>query len=311
MKKDLLSIRDLTKAEINNLIKLTSEVKKKQNQKVPYTPLKGKTMAMIFHKVSTRTRVSFQVGLFQLGGLALDLSTNNLQLSKGETLADTAKVLSRYVDAILIRTYKHSFIEEIAAYASVPVINGLTDLLHPIQILSDLFTIKEKKGTLDDIKVAYIGDGNNIANSWLNACALMGFYLTISSPKGFEPNISILEQATLDAEESGGKISFTYDPKEAVVDADILYTDVWASLGQENERENRKRFFSGYQINKEFLALANKNALVMHCLPVHRGEEIAADVLESRQSIVYDQAENRLHLQKAVMIKLILNDEKK
>ena len=308
MTRDLLSIRDMTKDEINDLIEDTAEVKKKQYKKIPYTPLSGKTMAMIFHKVSTRTRVSFQVGLFQLGGLALDLSINNLQISKGETLADTAKVLSKYVDAILIRTYKHSFIEEISAYSSVPVINGLTDLLHPIQILSDLFTIKEKKGTIENIKVAYIGDGNNIANSWLNACAVMGFDLKISSPKGFEPNMSILEEATVDASENGGKISFSYDPKQAAVGADILYTDVWTSLGQESERENRKKYFLNYQINREFLTLAKKNALVMHCLPVHRGEEIATDVLEGEQSIVYDQAENRLHLQKAIMIKLILGD---
>jgi len=201
MKKDLLSVRDLSNSEIDSIYKEAAKIKKNRKSGISYTPLQGKTMAMIFHKVSTRTRVSFQSGLFQMGGLAIDLSVNNLQISRGETLADTARTLSRYVDALLIRTYKHGLLEEIAAYATIPVINGLTDQFHPIQILSDLFTIKEKKGKLNDIKVAYIGDGNNIANSWLNMSAVMGFNLAVSCPKGFEPNTSILEQTTLDVAE--------------------------------------------------------------------------------------------------------------
>ncbi|MGA1868793.1 MAG: ornithine carbamoyltransferase [bacterium] len=308
MKRDLLSIRDLSDSEINKLYKEATKIKRNKTKGISYTPLQGKTMAMIFHKVSTRTRVSFQAGLFQLGGLAIDLPVNNLQMSRGESLADTARTLSRYVDAILVRTYKHSLLEEIAAYATIPVINGLTDQFHPVQILSDLFTIKEKKGSIDGIKVVYIGDGNNIANSWLNMSAVMGFNLAISCPKGFEPNTAILEHATIDVAQKGGRITFLYDPREAVQDADIIYTDLWVSIGQEKEKENKKDHFRDYQINRDIVALAKRNTLIMHCLPAHRGEEITAEVLDGDQSIVFDQAENRLYVQNAIMKMLILGE---
>ncbi|MGA1824762.1 MAG: ornithine carbamoyltransferase [bacterium] len=308
MKRDLLSVSDLSSSEIDSIYKEAAKIKERRKNDISYTPLQGKTMAMIFHKVSTRTRVSFQSGLFQMGGLAIDLVANNLQMSRGETLADTARTLSRYVDALLIRTYKHDLLEEIATYATIPVINGLTDQFHPIQILSDLFTIREKKGTLDDLKVAYIGDGNNIAHSWLNMCAVKGFNLTVSCPKGFEPNTSILEQTTLDVAEKGGKIIFLYDPREAVENADIIYTDVWVSIGQEKEKGSKKEYFKEYQVNRELLALAKRNALVMHCLPAHRGEEITAEVLDGDQSIVFEQAENRLYVQNAIMKMLILGE---
>jgi ornithine carbamoyltransferase len=253
---------------------------------------------MIFDKSSTRTRVSFEVGIYQLGGLALFLSSRDTQLGRGEPVSDTAQVMSRYLDGIMIRTYSQQMVEDFAAFADIPVINGLTDLLHPCQILSDLFTLMEKQGTFQGKKIAYIGDGNNIANSWINAAARLPFHLALACPEGYDPDESILARGIREAQEG---IVLHRDPAEAARNADVLYTDVWASMGQEEEQEERVKAFQSYQISSDLLSLAGKDAVVMHCLPAHRGEEIAEEVIDGPQSIVIDQAENRLHVQKAIM----------
>jgi ornithine carbamoyltransferase len=257
---------------------------------------------MIFDKSSTRTRISFEVGMYQLGGIALFLNSRDTQIGRGEIIADSAQMMSRYLNGIMIRTYAQSSVEEFARCATIPVINGLTDLLHPCQILSDLFTIREKKGSYQGLKVAYIGDGNNIANTWIEAAARLPFQLAVACPEGYDPDNHIMDRGM---KESSEGIALYRDPLEAARNADILYTDVWASMGQESEQEERKKVFKNFQINKKVLKQAKKDAIVMHCLPAHRGEEITADVIDGPHSVVIDQAENRLHVQKAILEILI------
>jgi ornithine carbamoyltransferase len=303
MKKDFISIYDLTQAEIEAILQKAGEIKEMLREGTAYRPLTGKTLAMIFEKPSTRTRVSFETGMFQLGGHALSLNPQETQLGRGEPIADTARVLSRYVDGIMIRTFAHTRVEEMARVASIPVINGLSDLLHPCQIVSDIFTIKEKRGNdYRGLKVAYVGDGNNVANSWINGAARLGFALSLACPPGFGPDARILARAQ--AEESSC-IILTHNPQEAVEGANVINTDVWASMGQEKEQAKRSKAFQGYQVNADLLRHARPDCLVMHCLPAHRGEEITAEVLEGPQSVVFDQAENRLHVQKAILTLLL------
>jgi ornithine carbamoyltransferase len=302
MKKDLLTLSDLQKNDFEEIFSRTGVLKKLQKKGKSYTPLKGKTLGMIFYKSSTRTRLSFEVGFHQLGGLAIFLSSRDIQLGRGEAISDTARIMSRYLDGIMIRTFSQESIEEFARYSEVPVINGLTDLLHPCQILGDIFTIIEKKGDYKGLKIAYIGDGNNVANTWLTAAAILPFEFSLACPEGYEPDKKIVKDALAKAE---GRIKIMRDPFEAVPGADVLYTDVWTSMGQEDERDERKEAFLGYQINKKLLNAASKDAIVMHCLPAHREEEITSEVIDSPQSVVFDQAENRLHVQKAVMEILI------
>ncbi len=299
--KDLISIHDLSREEINQILDTAHILKMKHKLSELYHPLKGKTLGMIFQKSSTRTRVSFEVGMYQLGGYALFLSANDLQLNRGETVADTARNLSRYLDGIMIRTFSHQDVVDLAEYSSVPVINGLTDLLHPCQVLSDLFSIKEKKQDLEGLKLAYIGDGNNMAHSLMFGGAKMGMHVVICSPSGFEPDSEITRLSRLDATRTGATINILDNPVDAVRTADIIYTDVWASMGQEEEHEKRLKSFSEYQVNGTLLENAKEDVLVMHCLPAHRGEEITDEVIDGPRSIVFDQAENRLHVQKAVM----------
>lgn len=300
--KDLLSIHDLSMDELNEILSLAKELKAKQRAGVEHHLLRGKTLGMIFEKSSTRTRVSFETGMYQLGGQALFLSDRDLQIGRGEPIRDTARVLSRYLDGIMIRTFGHDKLIEFAQWADVPVINGLTDLLHPCQVLADLLTIREHRGeNLRGLKLAYIGDGNNMANSLMYSCAKMGIDFFAATPEGYEPDPQIVKNAREDAQALGSFITLTHDATEAVKDADILYTDVWASMGQEDEQEERRNIFAGYQINRALMQLASKRAIVMHCLPAHRGEEISADVLEENAAIIFDEAENRLHTQKAVL----------
>jgi len=305
MKKDLLSILDLTKEEIRDILQRAGQLKDDLKGHRTHLTLKGKTMAMIFKKPSTRTRVSFQTGFFQLGGLALDLNRESLQIGRGESIQDTARVLSRYIDLILIRTFDHEEAVALAKFSDVPVINGLTDLFHPCQVLSDIFTIEEFKGEISGVKIAYIGDANNVANSWLTGAAVMGLDLRLACPKGYEPKTKIFEYTRDLASNSGGSIRLFANPVDAVLNADVIYTDVWISMGQEKDAKEKKGVFLDFQINQRLLDMADPNALVMHCLPAHRGEEITDDVLDGPKSIVFDQAENRLHVQKAIMEKLI------
>ena len=298
MKKDLIDEHDLAGEDFQLIFQRAAQLKKILRQGVCHTSLKGKSLGMIFDKHSTRTRISFEVGMYQLGGLALFLSSRDTQFSRGESIADAARIMSRYLNGIMIRTYSQETVEELARHADIPVINGLTDLLHPCQILSDLFTIIEKKGTCEGLKIAYIGDGNNVANSWVNAATRLPFRLAIACPKGYEPNADILRRGVAEAE---GRIRLYREPVEAVAGADVVYTDVWASMGQESEREERLRVFRPYQVSESLMRHAKEDALVMHCLPAHRGEEIAPEVLDGRQSVVIDQAENRLHVQKAIL----------
>ena len=300
--KDLLSIHDLSVDEVAEVLDLAKILKTKQKEGIEHHFLKGKTLGMIFQKSSTRTRVSFETGMYQLGGQALFLSDRDLQIGRGEPIKDTARVLSRYLDGIMIRTFAHRDVEEFAAYADIPIINALTDLLHPCQVLTDLLTIQEHKGkNLKGLKLAYIGDGNNMTNSLMYGCAKVGMHFAAATPKGYEPDAVVTKNATEDAKATGGSITLVNDVFEAVKNADILYTDVWASMGQEAEREKRKKIFKGYQINRDLLNAADKRAIVMHCLPAHRGEEITADVMEENADVIFDEAENRLHTQKAIM----------
>jgi ornithine carbamoyltransferase len=300
--KDLLSLHDLTSEEIKEILALAAELKAKQKAGIEHHILKGKTLGMIFQKSSTRTRVSFEVGMYQLGGSALFLSGNDLQIGRGEPIKDTARVLSRYLDGVMIRTYAHSDVEEFAKYADIPVINALTDLLHPCQILADMLTIQEHKGkNLQGLKMAYIGDGNNMTHSYMYGCAKLGLDFVAATPKGYEPDKTVTANAISDAKESGGSITLVNDPYEAAKGADIICTDTWASMGQEAEHEERIKIFKDYQVNDELLKIADKRAIVMHCLPAYRGEEITDAVLERFSSVIFDEAENRLHAQKAVM----------
>lgn len=300
--KDMLSIHDLSVDEVQEILALAKELKAKQKAGVPHEILKGKTLGMIFEKSSTRTRVSFETGMYQLGGQALFLSNRDLQLGRGEPIRDTARVLSRYLDGIMIRTFGHDRVEELAKWADIPVINALTDLLHPCQVLTDLLTIEEYKGkNLKGLKMAYVGDGNNMTNSFLYGCAKVGMTFVAATPKDYRPDETVFKNALEDAKETGAELSLVTDPKEAVKDADIVVTDTWASMGQEAEHEARKKIFAPYQVNKELLKGADKRVIVMHCLPAYRGEEITEEVLEANANVIFDEAENRLHTQKAIM----------
>jgi ornithine carbamoyltransferase len=301
MKKDLLSLSNLEKEEIEEILERASVLKGNLKKGISYRPLEGRILGLIFQKPSTRTRVSFEAGMYQLGGTVIFLNTDELQLSRGEGIKDSAMVLSRYLDGLVIRTYSQEKLEEFAHHATIPVINGLTDLLHPCQILSDIFTIKEKRGGYRGIKVAYVGDGNNVANSWLYGASKLGINLSIASPKGYQPNKEILKTAISLAYESGARIDLFEDPFKAVNDADIIYTDVWTSMGQEKEYQKRKKIFRDYQINKKLVDAAKKEVLVMHCMPVHREEEITSEVMDGPVSIIIEQSENRLHTQKAIL----------
>ena len=300
--KDLLSIHDLSVAEVEEILSLAKELKAMQKAGVEHHLLAGKTLGMIFEKSSTRTRVSFETGMYQLGGQALFLSNRDLQLGRGEPIKDTARVLSRYLDGIMIRTFGHDRVEELAKWADIPVINALTDLLHPCQVLTDLLTIREHKGqNLKGLKMAYVGDGNNMTNSYLYGCAKVGMTFVAATPEDYRPDATVFENACKDAKETGAELSLVTDPQEAVKDADIVVTDTWASMGQEAEHEMRKKIFAPYQVNKELLKGADKRVIVMHCLPAYRGEEITDEVLEANADVIFDEAENRLHTQKAIM----------
>ncbi|MBE8954359.1 MAG: ornithine carbamoyltransferase [Quinella sp. 2Q5] len=300
--KDLLSIHDLSTDEVAEILETAARLKTLQKAGIEHKILAGKTLGMIFEKSSTRTRVSFEVGIFQLGGTGLFLSGKDLQLGRGEPIKDTARVLARYLDGIMIRTFEQAKVEELAKFADIPVINGLTDLLHPCQVLTDLLTIREHKGkNFRALKMAYVGDGNNMTNSYLYGAAKVGMALTVATPEAYKPNAKVFENALADAEETGAKLSWTADPADAVRDADIIATDTWASMGQEAEHDERKKIFAPYQVNKKLLSGAGKNAIVLHCLPAYRGEEITDDVLEDNAHVIFDEAENRLHTQKAIM----------
>ncbi|WP_302488922.1 ornithine carbamoyltransferase [uncultured Mitsuokella sp.] len=304
--KDLLSIHELSVDEVQEILALAKELKAKQKAGVPHKLLAGKTLGMIFEKSSTRTRVSFETGMYQLGGQALFLSNRDLQLGRGEPIRDTARVLSRYLDGIMIRTFGHDRVEELAKWADIPVINALTDLLHPCQVLTDLLTIEEYKGkNLKGLKMAYVGDGNNMMNSFLYGCAKVGMTFVAATPEDYRPDETVFKNALEDAKETGAELSLVTDPKEAVKDADIVVTDTWASMGQEAEHEMRKKIFAPYQVNKELLKGADKRVIVMHCLPAYRGEEITEEVFEANANVIFDEAENRLHTQKAIMALLM------
>ena len=300
--KDMLSIHDLSVDEVQEILTLAKELKAKQKAGIEHHLLKGKTLGMIFEKSSTRTRVSFETGMYQLGGQALFLSNRDLQLGRGEPIKDTARVLSRYLDGIMIRTFGHERAVELAQWADIPVINALTDLLHPCQVLTDLLTVQEHKGkNLKGLKMAYVGDGNNMTNSYMYGCAKAGMTFVAATPENYRPDETVMKNAMDDAKQTGASISVITDPQEAVKGADIVVTDTWASMGQEDEHEARKKIFAPYQVNKELMALADKRAIVMHCLPAYRGEEITEEVLEANAAVIFDEAENRLHTQKAVM----------
>jgi ornithine carbamoyltransferase len=305
MTKDLLSIKDLTPTEIETLLSLAADLKEQQRKGIAHPLLVGKSLAMIFEKPSLRTRVTFEVGMSQLGGRAIYLVPADIRLGEREAVKDAAKNLERWVDGIMARTYSHQTLEELARHAAVPVINGLSDLTHPCQVLADLFTLREKRGRLQGLKVAFIGDGNNVCHSWLYAAAKTGIEFTVACPKGYEPRADILASARREAEAYGGRIALTDDPRLAAEGADVLYTDVWTSMGQEAESAKRRRDFQGFQVDAALVRLAAPDVLVMHCLPAHRGEEITDEVLDGPHSIVYDEAENRLHLQKAILVTLL------
>ncbi len=303
-----LTLADLSRDDILYLLDLSGKIKEKIKSVEEYKPLEGVILGMIFEKSSTRTRLSFETGMKRLGGDAIFLSSKDIQLGRGETIEDTARVVSRYVDIIMIRTFEHSRLERFARYSSVPVINALTDLLHPCQVLADMFTIKEKLGRVDDIKVAYVGDGNNMANSWLIAAGVMGFNLSVATPKDCAVNGHILDKAKTLTKDSGARIVITEDPVEAVRDADVIYTDVWASMGQEEHKEKKHALLRPYQVNSDLVKYAKDDFIFMHCLPAHRGEEVTADVIDSDHSVVWDEAENRTYAQLAVILKLMGRD---
>ncbi|SJZ31367.1 ornithine carbamoyltransferase [Selenihalanaerobacter shriftii] len=303
--RHLLTVADLGVEEIEGLFDLTDKLKREVEDGIKHPILAGKTLGMIFQKSSTRTRVSFETGTFQLGGHALFLSSNDIQLGRGETVSDTAKTLSRYVDGIMIRTYDHSDVEELAEAGSIPVINGLTDLLHPCQILADLYTIQEKKGNLKGKKLTYIGDGNNIANSLLLGTTKVGMDITICTPAGYEPDSEIIKEAKTQAEMSGSQVEILDDPVVAVEGADAIYTDTWASMGDEAEKAERLKAFEGFQVTTELMNKAKDDVIFLHCLPAYRGQEMTAEVIDGPQSVVFDEAENRMHIQKAIMVKLM------
>ncbi len=298
MKKDFLKLSDLTRDEALKMLRKAADLKEKRKNGVSHQPLKGKSLGMIFSKQSTRTRISFEVAMFELGGHSLFLTGDQLQLGRGETIADSARVLSRYLHGILIRTYDFEDAAGLAKHASIPVINGLTDLNHPVQVLSDIFTIQEKLGKIEGIKVAYVGDGNNVTYSWMTAASMFGIHLTVGCPPSCKPKIP-------EGIDQSGSIEILEDPHVAVKDADVIYTDVWVSMGQEEKGDQKKSALKPYQINRKLVESAKKDVLVMHCLPAHREMEITSEVMDGKHSIVLDQAENRLHLQKALLETLL------
>lgn len=301
MTKDFLALSDWSREDLEAVFTLAGELKEKQKEGTPHQLLEGQTLGMIFEKSSTRTRISFEVGMFQLGGHALFLHSGNTQMGRGEPIKDTARVLARYCDGIMIRTYSHTIVEEFAEYSYVPVVNGLTDLYHPCQLMADLFTVIEHKQDYRNLKYCWVGDGNNMANSWINAAAVFGFELRIATPMGYEPNAEIIASA----QKAGAQLLLTSDPREAADGADVLNTDVWASMGQEAEQQERAKAFAGFQINSDLVKLADPKSVVMHCLPAHRDEEITDEVIESPHSVIFDEAENRLHVQKAILATLM------
>ncbi len=298
--KHLLKLMDWSKKEINEVLNLADQLKFEKKNGIEHHHLKGKTLGMIFSKSSTRTRVSFETGMYDLGGQALFLSSRDLQIGRGEPVQDTARVLSRYLDGIMIRTFAQQEVEDLATYGSIPIINGLTDYCHPCQVLADLMTIREHKGAIAGNKLCYIGDGNNMTNSLIVGGIKMGMEVSVACPKGYEPDGAIIAWA-----HENGKLTITDDVLEAAKDADVLYTDVWASMGQEGEAEERKKIFKNYQINAEVMKVAHPKAMVLHCLPAHREEEITAEVFEAHADEIFDEAENRLHAQKAVLVKCL------
>jgi len=303
-KRDLVSVLDVER-DLMGLLELAGNFKNRLKAGETFEPLLGKSLAMIFEKASTRTRVSFEVGMSQLGGHAVNLSPQDTQLGRGETIADTAKVLSRYVDAVMYRAYRHEDMVELARNATVPVINGLDDLEHPCQIISDLFTILEVKKKLKGLKLTYVGDGNNVCNSLLLGAAIVGAHISVGCPVTNRPNSGIVKEAERIARTTGSQIEIVVDPKKAVADADVVYTDVWVSMGMEKEKAEREKLFRPYRVNEALVKRAKQDAIVMHCLPAHRGLEITDDVIDGPQSVVFDQAENRLHAQKAVLARLM------
>lgn len=305
MKKDLLKMDDLSKEDIADILNLADQLKYEQKHDIEHHLLKGKTLGMIFEKASTRTRVSFETGMYQLGGTALFLSDKELQIGRGEPIEDTARVLSRFVQGIMIRTYSQKEVEKLAQYSSIPIINGLTDLEHPCQVLADLMTIRENKNILEGLKVAFIGDGNNMANSLMIGCLKMGMNFTIASPEKYSADESYIKRAKEIAEKEGVTFKVTTSPAEAAKDADVLITDAWTSMGHEKEAAERNKAFKGFQLNKELMALADENAMVLHCLPAHKEEEITTEIFEEHADEIFGESENRLHAQKAVLVKLM------
>ncbi|MCM3338775.1 ornithine carbamoyltransferase [Paenibacillus sp. MER TA 81-3] len=303
--RDFIALADYTTEEIQYLLDYAIELKRKQKAGETYQPLKGKTLGMIFEKSSTRTRVSFEVGMYQLGGHALFLSKNDLQLGRGETVWDTAQTMSRYLDGIMIRTYAHRTVIDLARGATIPVINGLTDMNHPCQALADYQTVLEKKGKLQGLKLAYIGDGNNMAHSLMLGASKLGVNIAVASPEGYTPDEGIVKQCKEQAGAFGSDVLVTQDPKEAIADADVVYTDVWASMGFESEQQHREMAFRHFQVNEELTRYAKPDYLFLHCLPAHRGEEVSEGVIDGKHSVIFDQAENRLHAQKAIMAALM------
>lgn len=303
--KDFISIHDCTAEEIEKMLNLAVKLKAEQKSGIPHPLLRGKTLGMIFTKSSTRTRVSFEVGMTQLGGYPLFLSSNDIQLGRGETIYDTAKVLSRYLDGIMIRTFAHQDVLDLAKYADIPVINALTDLLHPCQVMADLLTAYEHKGTLKGLKMAYVGDGNNMAHSLMYGCAKVGMDIAVATPAQYTCDEEVISNAKADAAKSGSSVIITQDPEEAVKNADIVYSDTWVSMGQEKEKAERIKIFEPYQVNRKLFDKAKEDAVFMHCLPAYRGFEVTEDVIDSPNSVIFDEAENRLHAQKAVMATLM------
>ncbi len=306
MVKNVLSMQDLGPNEIETILSNAMELKEKLRRGEPHELLQGKTLGMIFEKPSLRTRVTFETGMTQLGGHAIYLAPADIQLGKRESVSDVARNLSRWVDVVMARLFKHDIIVELARHSDVPVINGLTDLHHPCQTLGDLLTIREHKGKLRGLKLAWIGDGNNVCNSLLLGCTLVGMNISAACPRGYAPDASVVKQAKKNAEKSGAKLELLTDPKKAVAGADVIYTDVWVSMGQEKEAKQRMRAFKDYQVNAQLLKLAKPNAIVMHCLPAHRGQEITDEVIDGPRSVVLDQAENRMHAQKALLVSLLV-----
>lgn len=303
--KHLITLKDITTDDFNDILKLSIKLKDENKKGIVHHHLKGKTLGMIFSKSSTRTRVSFEVGMYQLGGHALFLSSNDIQLGRGETIYDTANVMSRFIDGIMIRTFKQSDVEDLAKYGTIPIINGLTDLTHPCQALADFLTIYEEKKKLEGLKLTYVGDGNNVTHSLLYAAALSGMNMSVATPKGFECNAEVVETALSMAKKTGAQLEFTNDPEKAVSGADSVYTDTWVSMGQESEKEEKVKKFDGFQVNEKLMSYAKDDAIFLHCLPAYRGYEVSEGVIDGKWSKVFDEAENRLHVQKAVMTLLM------